>query len=75
MTREEKRTVLAVFGELVKKDYNELNTFLGSVTIREMTRMYDRLKYEDWCDEHGISYEGMTDDDRIQAWMDVNGYR
>lgn len=74
MTKEEKRTILAVFGELVKKDYKELNMFLGSVTIKEMIRMYDRLKYEDWCEEHGISYGEMTEDDRIQAWMDINGY-
>lgn len=36
LTANEKRTVKAVFGELLKKPYSELNCFLGSLTIEEM---------------------------------------
>ena len=57
MTREEKRTVKAVFGELMKMDYHKLNLFLGSETIRDMEEMYNRLRYEPYCKRHGIRYE------------------
>lgn len=66
---DEKKVVLEVFGELLKKPYHELNTFLGSVTIDEMQKIYSRLKYEDYCKEHGISsYEEMTEEDFIQYY-------
>lgn len=68
MTEAEKRTVLAVFGELLKKPYSELNTFLGSLTIEEMQKLYLRLKYEPYCKRHNIEYEEMTEDDFIQAY-------
>ena len=68
MTDQEKRTVCAVFHELLKKPYAELNTFLGSLTIEEMQRLYGKLKYEDYCKAHEIAYEEMTWDDFIQAY-------
>ena len=33
------RTILAVFGELAKKPYDEINTYLGSITIEEMLEL------------------------------------
>ena len=63
MTDQEKRTVRAVFNELLKKPYAELNTFLGSLTIKEMQKLYSKLKYEDYCKDHEITYEEMTEDD------------
>lgn len=51
MTESEKRTVMAVFGELLEKPYKELNTFLGSETIREMQMIYRRLRWELSYDE------------------------
>lgn len=68
MTEREKRTVLSVFEALTKMRYSELNTFLGSVTIREMSELYSKLKYEDYCKEHGIKYEDMTADDFADAY-------
>ena len=72
MTEAEKRTVLAVFGELLKKPYGELNTFLGSLTIEEMQKLYSKLKYEPFCLRHGIKYEDMTEEDFIQAYDEEN---
>lgn len=67
LTENEKRTIKAVFGELLKKTYSELNSFLGSITIKEMQTLYSKLRYEKFCDEHGIDYEEMTEDDFISA--------
>ena len=67
LTANEKRTVKAVFGELLKKPYSELNCFLGSLTIEEMQKLYSKLRYEQYCDERGINYEDMTEDDFISA--------
>lgn len=69
MTDKEKRTVLAVFGELMKKDYAFLNTFLGLLTIEEMGELYNKLKYEDYCKAHGVSYEEMTEEDFVRAML------
>ena len=70
MTREEKRTVKAVFGELMKMDYHKLTLFLGSETIRDMEEMYNRLRYEPYCKRHGIRYEDMTNDDYEMAYAE-----
>ena len=70
LTANEKRTVLAVFEELNKRKYSELNTFLGSITIREMQALYQKLRYEGYCERHGITYEEMTDDDLLDAAME-----
>lgn len=71
LTANEKRTVKAIFGELLKKRYSELNCFLGSITIEEMQKLYSKLRYEQYCDEHGISYEDMTEDDFILAEEEI----
>ena len=71
LTANEKRTVKAVFGELLKKSYSELNGFLGSITIEEMQKLYSKLRYEQFCDERGINYEDMTEDDFILAEEEI----
>ena len=45
LTKAEKRTVLAVFQDLEKR--KDLNTFLGSVTIREMQELCRKLEHEE----------------------------
>ena len=42
----EVKTILAVFYELNKMPYDKLNTFLGSLTIKEMHKLWDELT--DW---------------------------
>ena len=71
LTANEKRTVKAVFGELLKKPYSELNFFLGSITIEEMQKLYSKLRYEQYCDARGIKYDDMTEDDFISAEEDI----
>lgn len=67
-TEREANTVLAVFGSLIRKSDRELNTFLGSETMREMKRLYWKLHYNPYCEKYGIRYEDMTEDDFIDAW-------
>ena len=68
LTKKEKRVVLAVFGELNKKRDAELNMYLGSETIKEMRTLYDKLRYEEYCERRGIAYEEMTEEDFIDAY-------
>lgn len=68
LTKKEKRVVLAVFDELNKKRDAELNMYLGSETIKEMRTLYDKLRYEEYCERRGITYEEMTEEDFIDAY-------
>lgn len=38
------RTIIAVFGELLRKPYEEVNTYIGSETYKEMQDLYSRAK-------------------------------
>lgn len=62
-TQDEMGTVLAVFSSLAEKDYEELNTFLGSETINRMQVLLSKIRHHDWCEEHGIKFEDMTERD------------
>lgn len=70
----EKRVVLAVISEMQKLPYAKLNSIIGSETIREMGKIAQKLRYEDYCERHNIEYEDMTEDDFIQAWLEENEY-
>lgn len=71
LTAKEKRLVRAVFSSLLKKSYSELNCFLGSLTIEDMSKLYHKLRYEQYCDEREIKYEDMTEDDFISAEEEI----
>ena len=68
LSAEEIRTVYAVFDELRMKKYSELNTFLGSETIKDMRNLASKIHCSDYCSRHGIKYEEMTDDDYIYMY-------
>ena len=70
LTANEKRTVLSVFDELCKMRYSDLNTFLGSITIKEMQLLRLKLAHEDFCDRHGIEFEDMTEEDFVTAALE-----
>lgn len=67
-TEQETQTVLAVLGSLVCMHDRELNTFLGSITMEEMKKLYWKLHYNPYCEKYGVKYEDMTEDDFIRAW-------
>lgn len=68
LTKKEKRVVLAVFSTLLGRKYHELDTFLGSETIKEMQILYSKLRHEEYCKRRGITYEEMTEEDFIDAY-------
>ena len=72
LTADEKRTVFAVFTAIQEMPYKQLNSILGSVTIQEMQNLTSKLRYENYCDRHGIKYEDMTEDDFIDAYFEEN---
>ena len=41
---------------------------LGSMGDVEASKLYNRLKYEDYCIKHGITYDEMDDDDFANAY-------
>lgn len=58
------RTILAVFGELEKLPYDELNKHLGSVTIKEMVKLRKTLNNWYQPNVNGKVY------DEIMGWVD-----
>lgn len=70
-TPNEQRTVQAVFESLLKRfTDDELNCFIGSVTIGEMHELYNKLRYDSYCQEHGIKYEEMTEEEFVDAALE-----
>lgn len=64
LNENEIRTILEVFGEIQKKPYNEVNTYLGSVTIAEMVSLREKLN--DWYQPNVLD---KTYDDEL-GWVD-----
>lgn len=67
INEDEKKTILAVFGELLNSPYKDLNR-LGDLTINRMQKLYRKLKYHDYCKRHGIRYEEMTAEDVMREY-------
>lgn len=44
LSRNEARTILAVFGKLRQMGYDKMNTLLGSATITEMEALYGKIR-------------------------------
>lgn len=69
LTNREVKTLRAVLNDLVMTFTDgELNKFIGSETIKEMKALQQKLYYSDYCREHGIAYEDMTEDDFMQEY-------
>ena len=69
-TEEEMRTIKAVFDELHKMPFSDLNKVWGSMTCEEIGRLANKLYYNDYCERHGITYEDMTEGDFIDAYRE-----
>lgn len=63
LSERELTVVTAVFDDLLRKPYSELNTFIGSETIEEMSELFCKLRHRHYCERHGITYEDMDEFD------------
>lgn len=69
LTNKEIKTLRAVLYDLTTTfTDDEMNKFMGSETIKEMKALQQKLYYSDYCEEHGITYEDMTEDDFMQEY-------
>lgn len=69
LTDREVKTLKATLYDLVTTfSDKELNKFMGSETIKEMKALQQKLYYNDYCEEHGIAYEEMTEDDFMNEY-------
>ena len=64
LNENEIRTIVAVFNELNRKPYSELNTMLGSITIQEMVALSTKLN--DWYKGKVLNYKY----DEDYGWYD-----
>lgn len=72
-TKREEKVILAVFTDLIQTlSDKEMNSFIGSETIKEMHKLRSKLKYADYCERHNIKYEDMTEADFEQAYYEEN---
>lgn len=72
LTEREKNLVKGVFGELLSM---QNNGFLGSVTIEEMQKLYNKIRYEGYCKRRGITFEEMTEEDTFMAYEELEDER
>lgn len=70
LNERELATITAVLSEELKKPYSELNCTFGSLTIQEMSELYGKLKYRDYCEKYNITYEEMNEFDFEQAYRE-----
>ena len=66
----ERKTMVAVFKELMKKPYNELNTFLGSETIEQMQAMAFKWEHAPYARKHDKHVSQMNDADFEQEYAE-----
>lgn len=63
MTEKDKNLVRVVFHELDRLPYKELNTILGSDTIKQMHNLLLKLETEEYRRVRNIKFQSMTDED------------
>lgn len=64
--RSRKEVIATVLDALFESGlrYEDLNKFMGSVTIKEAHELHLKLKYADYCKRNRINgYKNMTDED------------
>lgn len=69
-TEDDKRTVQAIFGALLKLDSDTLDKCrLGSLAIEDMAEIHCKLIHEPYCKKYGLkSWHDMTEDDFVREY-------
>lgn len=73
LSERELQTVQAVFNDcLMRFTDDDLHTFIGSETLKDMKNLYSKIRYRDYCERHNIKFEDMTEEDFMRAYFDMN---
>lgn len=70
LTAREATMLLGILEDLQRKPMNELNKWMGSQTIKQMGELAHRMRYNDYCVEHHMSVDEMTEDDYMRDYYD-----
>lgn len=70
LTAREATMILGILQDLQMKPAKELNTLLGSRTIEEMGVLAHKMRYNDYCVEHHMTVDEMTEDDYMRDYYD-----
>lgn len=70
LTAREATMILGILQDLQMKPAKELNTLLGSRTIEEMGILAHKMRYNDYCVEHHMTVDEMTEDDYMRDYYD-----
>lgn len=67
ITDTEKRTLEAVLNRMFSKQYVEISEYMNTSELCYVFHFWKKLRYEQYCENRGISYEDMTVEDFAQA--------
>lgn len=70
LTAREATMILGILQDLQMKPAKELNTLLGSRTIEEMRVLVHKMRYNDYCVEHHMTVDEMTEYDYMRDYYD-----
>ena len=65
------RRELNIMQEVLADAMMSRNKF-GSITMQEIGKLYSKIRYSDYCERHGLTYEEMTEDDFMRCYFEEN---
>lgn len=75
LTNREVKTINAIINDLTTTfTQAELHGFMGSETIKEMLTLQNKILHKDYCEDHLIAYEDMTEEDFLRGYEERMGW-
>lgn len=75
LTNKEIKAINAIINDLTTTfTQAELHKFMGSETIKEMLILQSKILHKDYCEDHLIAYEEMTEEDFLRAYEERMGW-
>ena len=71
LTAREATMVLGVLCELQYR--KDVRTWIGSLTLDEISNLVHKMEFNDYCIEHGKNIEDLTEDDYLRHYEDKWG--
>ena len=72
MTEEELKLVYALLQSFSELPYGEQLKMLGSIGVTMAYKLERKMHYYPYCQSHGIRFEDMTEDDYVNAYLEMN---